>query len=458
MFEAAGPEKTLSVFDAVAIVVGTVVGVGIFKTPSVVAANASGAATALLFWLAGGLASLAGALCYAELMCAYPHAGGDYHYLTRAFGRAPSFLYAWARIAVIQTGSIAMVAFLIGDYASVIFHLGPFSSSVYAALAVILFTAVNMAGIRQGKAAQIVLAAGIVAGLVTVSALGLFLASSQPAGPAGSLVPEKQSLGTAMIFVLLTYGGWNEASFLSAEIRAGRRNILKVLLISVGCVTALYLLVNLVLLKGLGREAMASSGTVVADLMRLVLGAPGGAVTSVLILLAAASTLNAAMITGARTAYALGRDCDVLAFLGRWQGARHTPVNALLAQGAAALALVALGTGAPDGFVMMVEYTAPVFWLFFLLVGLSVILLRQSRPQAPRPFSIPLYPLPPLVFIAVCGFLFYASLAYTGRGAWVGVGVLLSGLPLLIWRRKKTGGGGHTAGQTKIPAPGNIRT
>ncbi|MBP7342223.1 MAG: APC family permease [Syntrophaceae bacterium] len=365
MFEAAGPEKTLSVFDAVAIVVGTVVGVGIFKTPSVVAANASGAATALLFWLAGGLASLAGALCYAELMCAYPHAGGDYHYLTRAFGRAPSFLYAWARIAVIQTGSIAMVAFLIGDYASVIFHLGPFSSSVYAALAVILFTAVNMAGIRQDKAAQIVLAAGIVAGLVTVSALGLFLASSQPAGPAGSLVPEKQSLGTAMIFVLLTYGGWNEASFLSAEIRAGRRNILKVLLISVGCVTALYLLVNLVLLKGLGREAMASSGTVVADLMRLVLGAPGDAVTSVLILLAAASTLNAAMITGARTAYALGQDCDVLAFLGRWQGARHTPVNALLAQGAAALALVALGTGAPDGFVMMVEYTAPVFWLFF---------------------------------------------------------------------------------------------
>ncbi len=446
MFEAAGPEKTLSVFDAVAIVVGTVVGVGIFKTPSVVAANASGAATVLLFWLAGGLASLAGALCYAELMCAYPHAGGDYHYLTRAFGRAPAFLYAWARIAVIQTGSIAMVAFLIGDYASAIFHLGPFSASVYAALAVIFFTAVNIAGIRQGKVAQIALAAGIVAGLVTVCVLGLFLAALQPAGPAGASVPGKQALGTAMIFVLLTYGGWNEASFLSAEIRAGRRNILKVLLISVGCITALYLLVNLALLKGLGREAMASSGAVVADLMRLVLGAPGGVVTSVLILLAAAGTLNAAMITGARTAYALGRDFEILAFLGRWQGSRHTPTNALLVQGAAALALVALGTGAPDGFVMMVEYTAPVFWLFFLLVGLSVILLRHNSPQAPRPFSVPLYPVTPLAFIAVCGFLLYAGLAYTGRGAWVGVGVLLSGLPLLIWQQKKTGG--RTAGKT----------
>src|SRR5512136_958346 len=138
MLETAKPEETLSVADAVAIVVGVVVGVGIFKTPSIVAANAESEGMVLLFWIIGGMASLIGALCYAELMSADPHAGGDYHYLYKAFGSAPSFLYAWARITVIQTGFIAMVAFIIGDYASEIFSLGPFSASIYAALAIIL--------------------------------------------------------------------------------------------------------------------------------------------------------------------------------------------------------------------------------------------------------------------------------------------------------------------------------
>lgn len=139
MPETAQPKQTLSVVDAVAIIVGMVVGVGIFKTPSVVAANAQSGGMILLFWLLGGSVSVIGALCYAELMCTYPHAGGDYQYLSRAFGPVPAFLYAWARLVVIQTGAIAMVAFIIGDYASEIFHLGSFSPSIYAALIIILF-------------------------------------------------------------------------------------------------------------------------------------------------------------------------------------------------------------------------------------------------------------------------------------------------------------------------------
>lgn len=437
MLEFARPRETLSVVDAAAIVVGLVLGVGIFKTPSIVAASAGSEGMLLLFWLAGGLASLVGALCYAELMSAFPHAGGDYHYLNRAFGFVPAFLYAWARLAVIQTGSIAMVAFLVGDYASEIFRFGPFSSSWYAALTIVLLTAVNIAGIQQGKWTQRVLAAGILIGLLVVSAIGILAAGPRAPVSEGGIAPGQQALGTAMIFVLLTYGGWNEASFLSAEVRRGRLNMLKVLLYSITTVTAVYLLVNIALLNSLGLPAMASSGAVMADMMRNLLGTMAGSVVSVLILLAAVSTINASIITGARTNYALGRDFPVLGILGRWQGRRQTPVAALLVQGGVALALVAWGTGAHDGFVRMVEYTAPVFWLFFLMVGVSVFVLRRRYPDLPRPFRVPLYPLTPLMFIAVCVFMLWASLAFTGRGSWVGVCVLLSGIPLVILAKKR---------------------
>lgn len=444
MPDVAKPEETLSIVDAGAIIVGTVVGVGIFRTPSVVAAHAESAEMVLLFWLLGGLASLAGALCYAELMCAYPHVGGEYHYLFRAFGPVPAFLYAWARLVVIQTGAIAMVAFIIGDYASEIFRLGPYSASIYAASGILAFTAVNMAGIRQGKWMQKVLVLLIAAGLLLISAAGIVRGSAPVVEGARRLIPGHEALGAAMIFVLLTYGGWNEASFLSAEVRSGRRNLLRVLLCSIGLVTAVYLLVNIAVMKSLGLPAAAASGAVMADVGRKIFGEAGGRLISLLILAAAASTVNAAIITGARTGYALGHDSPILGFLGKWNGRRRTPVNALLLQGGIALVLVALGTGVPDGFVMMVEYTAPVFWLFFLMVGISIFILRHRYADVPRPFRIPLYPLTPIVFCAICVFMLHASLVYTGKGAWLGIGVLVSGIPLLLLRKRRgTGRGRH---------------
>lgn len=437
MFENAEPRESLSIVDAVAIVVGVVLGVGIFKTPSIVAASAENDGMVLLFWLIGGLASLIGALCYAELMSADPHAGGDYHYLQKAFGPIPSFLYAWARIAIIQTGFIAMVSFIIGDYASEIFRLGRFSTSIYAALMIVLLTAVNIAGLQRGKLTQKILVGGIISGLITVSAIGLLTGTPQPVIPEGNILPEQRELGKAMIFVLLTYGGWNEASFLSAEVRSGRRNLLKVLLYSIGTVTGIYLLVNIALLKSLGLSGMASSSAVIAEMMKRTLGAPAGDLVSLLILFTAASTMNAAIITGARACYALGRDFPLLSFLGRWQGLKQTPVNALLLQGSVALLLVVLGTGTPDGFVLMVEYTAPVFWFFFLLVAVSVFWMRHKYPNEKRPFRVPLYPLTPLVFGAVCLFMLYSSIAFTGRGSLIGIGVLLSGIPLIIIQQKR---------------------
>jgi basic amino acid/polyamine antiporter, APA family len=427
------PGRTLSTADAVLIVIGIVVGAGIFKTPSLVAASAGSESMFVLVWATGGFVSLVGALCYAELASTYPNAGGDYHFLNRAFGRSPGFLFAWARMTVIQAGSIAMLAFLLGDYLSEVLSLGSYSSSLYAAMVIMLLTGANIAGIRQGSQMQRVLTGSILVGLCAVVVMG-FASGPPPPGPVGESIPITAAFGSAMIFVLLTYGGWNEAAYLSAELKGHKRNMIRVLLYSIGAITLLYLVVNLAMLRGLGISAMSGSDVVAADLVRKVLGEPGAKFIGILVAFTALSTMNGSIITGARTNYALGRDYRPFAFLGRWEERRGTPVNALLAQGAIALLLILLGTASQSGFVTMVEYTAPVFWFFLLLVGVALFRLRAKDPHRERPFSVPLYPLLPLIFCGMCAFMLYSSILYTGTGAMVGIGVLAAGLPFLLWK------------------------
>jgi basic amino acid/polyamine antiporter, APA family len=434
MKQPAIPGNTLSTTDAVLIVIGIVVGAGIFRTPSLVAASSGNETIFLLIWLAGGLASFIGAMCYAELASAFPDAGGDYHFLTRAFGRAPGFLFAWARMTVIQSGSIAMLAFLIGDYLSEVRSLGGYSTSLYAALVIGLLTGANLMGIRQGSGLQRLFTSTIILGLLFVVAAGL-LADAGPAAAPGTVYAGHPAFGSAMIFVLLTYGGWNEAAYLSAEVRDPGRNMVRVMFYSIGVITALYLVINLALVRGLGLEAMSGSEVVAADLMRRAIGENGARFISLLIAVTALSTMNGSIITGARTNYALGRDLPVFAFLGRWQGERGTPVNALLLQGAISLLLVFLGTGTRSGFVVMVEYTAPVFWLFFLLAGLSLFVLRWKDPHRQRPFLVPFYPLTPLLFCGICLYMLIASVLYTGMGSLLGLAVLAAGLPILFLKK-----------------------
>lgn len=424
--------RSLSVPDAIAITVGIIVGAGIFRTPSIVAAHSGSELGIVLIWLAGGVVSLAGALCYAELASTYPTQGGEYHYMTRAFGAGPGFLFAWARLAVIQTGSIAMLAFLIGDYAAETLHQWPLDPAHYAALTVLLVTAVNLAGIRQGTQMQWSLLILLLFGLGALIVAGSTL---QPA-PAGAYLADALP-GKAMIFVLLTFGGWNEAAYLSAEVRGTARNMLRVLVGSIALVTLLYLAVNLALLRGLGQAGMSASEAVAADLMRLAVGEEGARLVSLLVVMASLSTMNATMITGARSGYALGRDFPRLRFLGIWQEQGRTPANALLVQGGVALLLVAVGASARSGFEAMVAYTAPVFWFFFFLISLSLMVLRYKEPGIHRPFRVPLYPLLPLFFCAVCLAMLAASLAFTGVGALVGAAVLLTGLPLLLLVRRR---------------------
>jgi APA family basic amino acid/polyamine antiporter len=441
--DTAGPRPELGRIDAIALIVGIVVGAGIFRTPSLVAANVENETVLLCVWLLGGGISLIGALCYAELATTYPHVGGDYHFLTRAFGKNLAFLFAWARMMVIQTGSIALLAFVFGDYASLLFPLGQSSSALYAAVMVVLLTGLNLLGLQHGKRTQNLLTAAEVLGLLFVIGAGLALASSVPAESLGdqSTTPSSSAisssaLGLALIFVLLTYGGWNEAAYLSAEIKDARRRFVWVLVWSLGIVTCLYVLANWAYLRGLGLRHMAMSETVAAELLLRTIGERGAQVISIVIMLAALTSANASIITGARSNYALGQDFPLFAALGRWRERANTPTNALLAQGTIALALVLLGFATRSGFETMVEYTAPVFWFFFLLVGVALLVLRWREPGIDRPFRVPLFPLTPLLFCATSAYLLYSSLVYTGIGALVGVVVLCVGWLLLLFARR----------------------
>ncbi len=437
---AATPAKTLSITDVIAIIVGVVIGASVFRTPALVAENTGEAWILLGAWVLGGGISIVGGLCYAELATAYPHAGGDYRYLQRAFGDGVAFLFAWARLVVIQTGSITLLAFVFGDYASELLSLGSYSSSIYAALAISALTITNAIGVRIGKRTQRWLTGVTVGGLLVIIGVGLFLAPS-PTAEAATAASEGSSasqFGMAMVFVLLTYGGWNEAAYVSAELRDVSRNMVRGLLVSIGLIVLLYVLVNWAYLQGLGVGGMSGSDVVAADLMRRALGEPGAVVLSLLIVVATLSSTNATIFTGARTSFALGRDFSLFSFLGHWRRESETPFNALLVQGLIALLLVGLGAATRQGFETMVDYTAPVFWIFFFLAGVSLFVLRRQDPERVRPFSVPLYPFTPLLFCAASAYMLWSSVAYTGIGAVVGVGVLLLGLLVLLLQRSGT--------------------
>ena len=439
---AVAPKQLLSVADGIFLTIGMVVGVGIFKLPSMIAGNTSSATEFLLAWVLGGAVSLCGALVYAELAARHPETGGEYAFLSRGLGRGAGFLFAWSRMTVIQTGAVVAVAFAFGDYASEILRLGDKSSAIWAAIGVVALTALNLAGTLQSKTLQKIMEIALISALVLL-ALGALAAGGTPkpapAGPAGA------GFGLAMIFVLFTYGGWNEAAYLAGEVRDARRNMLKILVVGILAVTALYLLVNVGYLMTLGLGGMRESKAVAADVMRLVAGEKGVVLIALVVCVSALTTMNAAVFTGARTNWALGRDFGLFTFLGSWRESGSTPANALLLQGAVMLALVAAGSVTPDGFSAMVAYTAPVFWIFFLLTGLTLFVFR-ARGGEPPAVKVPLHPLVTLAFCAMCAYMLYSSIDYIrnpvfgpkfGNMALAGLLVMAAGIPLYFFAQRK---------------------
>ncbi|MFN3566781.1 MAG: APC family permease [Burkholderiaceae bacterium] len=429
----AAPRPALSVFDAVMIITGIIIGGGIFSFPPLVAGMTGSVEWMFGAWLAGAALALIGALCYAELATAFPNAGGDYHFLTRAYGKDLSFFFAWARVTVITSGSIALLAFVFGDYASRVVSLGAHSSAIYAALVVVVLTAVNVAGLRESARTQNAMSVLLVAGILLVVVSGFASPAPVAAAPAAASSGMPALFGTALLFVLFTFGGWNEAAYISAEVRGGNRAIVKALVLALGLVTVVYVLFVAALLVGLGFEGLKASKQVAADVAQKSMGTFGEKLIGALVALAALTSINATMLVAARTNYSVGRDWPLFGFMGRWHGGRNAPVVAFVVTGALSLALVAFAAVNQSGVKFMVDFTAPVFWFFFLLTGIALFVLRFRDANVARPFRVPMYPVLPMVFVATCAFLLYKSLEFTlqNRAIQIAIYVMLAGV--VVW-------------------------
>lgn len=435
------PRQLLSVTDGVFLTVGLVIGVGIFKAPGQVASAASSAGEFFFAWILGGIACLCGALVYAELASRHPETGGEYAFLRRGWGSGVAFVFAWARMTVIQTGAIAAVSFVFGEYAAQVAPLGPNGAAWWAAIGVVLLTGLNLAGTLQSKSLQKFLEIALIASLVAIAVGGIAVGGAgRPAAPASG----GGGLALAMIFVLYTFGGWNEAAYLSGEVRDGRRNMVKVLVGGILAVTALYLLVNLGYYSALGLNGMKESKAIAADAMRLIAGERAALLLSIVVCVSALTTMNAAIFTGARTNWAMGTDYPGMRFLGRWREKGSTPANALVIQSAITLVLIWAGSFTQDGFEAMVAYGLPVFWTFLLLTGLTLFVFRGRQDKVPA-FKVPLYPLVPAVFYAMCLYMLWSSIQYLlnpvfgpkfGNLVLAGLLVMAAGIPLYWLVRK----------------------
>ncbi len=429
----AKPQPILRVIDIISLIVGTVVGAGIYKSPALVAGALSSPGLIMAAWIAGGVASIIGALCYVELATSYPSFGGEFHFIGRAFGNNVAFVYAWARSIVILPAAIALFAVTLGDYLTPVLPLGPHSPTVWAMLMIVLLSGLNALGVRPARNAQNVFAlievgtviAIVIAGLVGHGHTAPTLVSS-PVGGGG--------LGFALIFVLLTYGGWNEAAYVSAEVADNRHGILRGVLYGLGTVTLLYLLINAAYLWGLGHAGVAHSTAPAADLFRLAFGTRSGTLLSAIVAFSCMKAISATVFFGARSNYAVGQDWHLFRWLGHWHPC-GAPRRAILALSVLSLLLVLLAAYTPNGFESIVEFEAPVFWLFILATALSLFVLRARFGIAAGAFPVPLYPVLPAVFVLSSAGLLWSSVAYTGIGALVGVAFLLLGLiPLAIER------------------------
>lgn len=427
---ASGPRRELGLLDATCLIVGIIVGTGIYQVAPDVARGAGGPLGLLGIWALGGALSLCGALGYAELASAYPQEGGDYVYLTRAYGPAAGFLFGWLQLVVARPGDIAIMAFAFATYARAIWNPWPahrFTLQAYALAAVAVLTAIHMAGVRASRWTQNLLTVVKFLGLLGIALAACATGGAPPSGVAQAPLP----FSVALILVLFAFGGWNEMAFVAAEVRHPGRNLIRAMVLGTGAVTGLYLAVTFAFLRVLGFHGLSASGAAAAEAFGSVLPAPAGKVFSALICVSALGALGGIVFTGARISYAVGRDHRAFRPLAAWNDRIGAPRKALLFQGlVAACLIVSLGA-----FVDTLIYTAAAVYAFYLATSVAVLVLRRREPSVPRPYKVTAYPVPTLVFCAVCLFLIQGAVAYRPRTAAVAFGLMALGLPVHAFER-----------------------
>jgi APA family basic amino acid/polyamine antiporter len=450
----------LGLRDAVSIIVGIVVGTAIFRSTGGVFHSSGGPWGAMGLWLVGGVLTLCGALTYAELATTYPRDGGDYEYLRRAFGPWCGFLFAWVQLMAVISGNIAIMSYAFADYALRTWP-GLKEQAIWLSVApAVVLSLLNASGVVAGKATQNLLTAAKVLGLGAVVVAACFVGSANPQGQAATAGAQATNWGLALVFVLYAYGGWGHAVFVAAEVRDQRRNMPRALVLAIVGITLIYLAVNAAYLHALGFDAAQQTATPAADAMEKVCGAWGGRAIGILVMLSALGAINGMILTGTRVYATWGEDYPAFGWLGTWNRRLAAPIHAIAVQAAVAVLLILLmGTAGGralfdaalrmvgvaelpwekygGGFETLVAGSAPVFWGFFFLGGVSVFVLRFKDREASRPFSVPLYPLTPLVFCASSLYLAWSSLDYARWLTLIGVVPLAIGAALLPFVRRR---------------------
>ncbi len=435
MYQVNAP-KSFSLVKSIAILVGMVVGTGIFSFPPLIAQSSNSPSQYLTIWLLGGFISLMGAFCYAELSSIFPNSGGEYAFLRGAYGKSLGFIFVWARMVIIQTGSIAIIAFIFGDYATSLYSLGEHSSSIYAFLIIILITIINIRGTEYAQNTQIGLTSVIVFLIIMLSCFSFYVmpidTSKFELDLSELVLIDNNYYGPALIFVLLTYGGWNETSYLSGEMKDVNKNMIKTLIYGIIIITFLYIILNIAFLHIIGFDGIKSTTAIGYDFASKLLGTRGSFIVVILIIICTLSTLNASILTGARTNFIMGQEYSLFRFMGQWNENNNSPIKALIFQCILALLFVIFGFFSPEKIRSIVDFTAPVFWFFLILITLSIFILRYKLPERNSLFKMPLFPIPAFLFLSACIYLFYSSILYTGIYALYGMCVLIAGIPFWI--------------------------
>ncbi|MBC8377871.1 MAG: amino acid permease [Planctomycetes bacterium] len=419
------PKKQLTVFDGVCIIVGIIIGAGIYETAPVIASSVGSAPATLGIWLMGGLLALTGSLCYADLATAFPQQGGDYIYLSEAYGPGAGFLFGWSQLLVIRPGDIALMAFIFARYAAQLIWF-THCTRVYAFLAIFILTLLNLLGIRQGKWTQNILTVLKVLGLAAIFAAAILAPGNTQT--TSDVQWNRAGIQLAFILVLFTYGGWNEIAYVAAEIKHPRRNIIRTIMIGTLSVVLIYLLVNLAFLSTLGHAGVARSEAVAVNTVAKVFPHYASRLIAALICISSLGALNGLIFTGARISYALGQNQILFRQLGRWKSATAGPVYALALEGALSLLLVLIA----GSFIDTILYTAPAVWLFFLGTVLSLFILRRKKPSMFHPVGVIRARVIPAAFCATCVFMLFNCIHYAAThkpaALLVLTGLLFSGI------------------------------
>jgi APA family basic amino acid/polyamine antiporter len=417
--------------------VGTIIGSSIFIVPASIAAAFTGSFPTILVWIAGGLVSLCGALCVAELGAAMPKAGGQYVYLEHAFGPLWGYLYGWGAAVVINPASIAFVAVGFASYLGFFLPLSALGVKLIAVSSILLLTLLNCFGLRVGALTQDVVTLIKIAAVVGLVCFCLLLPGGNtanlqplwPREPASALIGP---FGLAMILVLGAYDGWIEITYVGSELRRPERDMPLSIVLSTVLVGLLYVGVSLAVLYVLGQAATAKSSLVAADAMKVVLGPTGGAVITLAVLLSTLGSTNGMVFTAARIPYAMALRGHFFAWAGRLDTRHASPNVVMIVQGVWASLLALSGT-----YNQLITYMVFVSFLFYALSCAAVLVLRRREPGLSRPYRTWGYPVTPVVFILFSGYLVLNTILETPKDAAFGAALLLAGLPVYWYCRRK---------------------